>query len=102
MSNADPKLVSIRDRRFNLEERRREVVEDIKELKKEAKGVGLSKAEVAGIELDVKRKFESAEKKAARTEAEEVADSLALSGGAPLFESAKGARETTRRAMANA
>lgn len=85
MSNVDQRLQSYRDRLLRLESEKRERTTDITELRKEMKGSGLSKAEIAGIVLAVRREFESADKKAARTEAELVADQLALSGTAPLF-----------------
>lgn len=87
MTNADPKLILWFERRYRLEEQRREVAEDIKELRKEGVSTGLLKEEVAGAELEVKRRFMSDKKRAAKTAAEEVADQLALTGS-PLFEAA--------------
>jgi uncharacterized protein (UPF0335 family) len=85
MSNVDPKLASFKARLLNLETEKRARSEDIADLKKEAKSAGLSKEEIAGFVLAVRREFETADKKASRTAAEEVADMLAASGDAPLF-----------------
>ena len=84
MTNTDTRLASYKGRLLRLESEKREAAEDIKELRKEMKGAGLSKAEIAGVVLAVKREFESEDKKAARTAAEEIADMLA-GEGVPLF-----------------
>lgn len=76
MSNIDTKTKSFFDRLLNLESERRDVAESIKDLAKGMKGVGLSKDEIAGIKLAVKRRFESEEKRAARESAEAVAEAL--------------------------
>lgn len=85
MTNTDTRLAGYKARLLRLEDKKREAAEDIKEVKKEMKGAGLSKAEIAGVVLAVKREFESDERKATRTLAEEIADMLAASGDAPLF-----------------
>lgn len=85
MTNTDTRLAAYKARLMNLETARRENAEDRRELRKEMLGAGVSKTEVAGVLLAVKREFESADRKAARTAAEEVADMLGASGSAPLF-----------------
>ncbi len=85
MTNADTKLIAFRDRLTALEQTKRNAAEDGREIVKEMKSLGLSKAEISGVKLAVRRSFESADKAASRTEAEQIADQLALSGDAPLF-----------------
>lgn len=85
MSNVDPKLSAYYARVLRLETEKREAAEGLADLGKEMKANGLSADEIAGVKLAVKRSFESAEKAAKRTAAEEVADMLAASGTAPLF-----------------
>lgn len=80
MTNVDTRLAGYHDRALRLETSKREVAEDLKELRKEMKGTGLSKTEVAGVFLAVKRSFESDDRKAARTAEEEVAAMLAREG----------------------
>lgn len=84
-ANVDQRLAAFKTRALRIETEKREAAEDLKELRKEMKGVGLSKSEIAGVMLAVRREFESEDKRAARTAAEEVADMLAASGDAPLF-----------------
>ncbi len=85
MSNVDPKLIAFRNRLINVAEAKQIAAEDAREITKEMKSIGLDKDEIAGVKLAVRRHFESADKAAARTAAELVADELALSGDAPLF-----------------
>lgn len=88
MTNVDQKLAAYHARMLNLETEKRERGADIRDLRKEMKSNGLSKDEIAGITLAVRRSFESADAAAARTAAQEVADMLGASGDAPLFERA--------------
>lgn len=60
-----------------LEEARRVAKEAFAEIKAAMKEAGISKGEVAGVKLSVRRSFESAEQKAARLEAEQIAAVLA-------------------------
>lgn len=85
MTGHNGELASYRDRWLRIEMEKRERSEDLRELKKEMLGAGVSKDEVAGVALAVRREFESADRRAKRTEAERIADELAASGAAPLF-----------------
>ena len=84
MSNIDGKTRSYHDRLLALENSRRELGEDIKELMTEAKSAGFSKDEIAGIKLAVRRSFETEDKKAARLSAEEFAKALGDFADLPL------------------
>ncbi len=84
MTNTDQRLTSYRDRAIRLETEKRNLAEDLKELWKEAKGNGVSKDEIAGAKLSVKRHFEDDEKRAKRVTAEEVAASLGEFASSPL------------------
>lgn len=85
---ADARLESYYSRRLRLEEVRRETAEDIKDLKKEMKGIGLLPAEIKGIDLKVSREFESETKRTLRVESEDVAESLGQLVGTPLADAA--------------
>lgn len=76
MNNTNSQLGSFRNRIIRLETERRERSEDIKEIYIEMKGHSLSKAEIAGVRLSVKRSFETDAKFHERLNAEEVAASL--------------------------
>jgi uncharacterized protein (UPF0335 family) len=84
MKNTNSQLGSFRDRIIRLETERRERAEDIKEIYVEMKGHDLTKAEIAGVKLAVKRSFETDDKLQARLSAEEVAASLGDYVGLPL------------------
>lgn len=84
----DAKLERFFKRRLRLEEAKREVSDDIKDLKKEMKGVGLLPAEMKGIELKVGREFEAEAKRVLRVEAEDVAESLGQLADTPLGKAA--------------
>ncbi len=88
MKNTDTKLGSFLDRIIRLETERRERAEDIKEIYVEMKGRDLTKAEIAGVRLAVKRSFETDAKLQARLSAEEVAASLGHLLGTPLADAA--------------
>jgi uncharacterized protein (UPF0335 family) len=81
---ADSRLESYYARRMRLEEAKREVEEDIKDLKKEMKGVGMLPAEIKGIDIRVAREYESETKRTLRVDAEDVADSLGQLADTPL------------------
>jgi uncharacterized protein (UPF0335 family) len=85
---ADSRLESYYARRMRLEESKREIAEDIKDLKKEMKGVGMLPAEIKGIDIRVAREYESETKRTLRVEAEDVADSLDQLVGTPLADAA--------------
>ena len=84
MSNVDSKTKAYFDRLLRLENEKRDLAETAKDLTKEMKGCGLSKEEISGIKLAVKREFETADKKASREEAEEIADALGGFADSPL------------------
>lgn len=84
MSNVDGKTKAYFERAVRIETEKRTLAEDAKELKKEMKGNGLTPEEVSGIALAVKRHFETADKKAKRTAAEDVADALGGFADSPL------------------
>ncbi len=93
MSNVDERLVAYKRRLLALTEEKQRVAEDISELNKEMKGVGVSKDEAAGVKLAVKRSFETADKKATRITAEEIADSLGDYADMPLGKAAVAAAD---------
>jgi len=76
MKNTNSHLGWFRDRIIRLETERRERAEDIKEVYVEMKARDLTKAEIAGVRLAVRRSFETDAKLQARLSAEEVAASL--------------------------
>lgn len=76
MTNIDTRALAFKDRLIRLEQERKDRAEDIKDIGKEMKGVGMSPAEIAGVKLAVKRYFETADAKAKRETAEEFAASL--------------------------
>lgn len=80
----DGKTAQYRDRFHRIETDRRELAEDFKELKTEAKSAGFSKEEIAGIILSVKRSFETEEKRVSRITSEQVADALGDFANLPL------------------
>ena len=82
MTNFDPKLAGFTTRGFQIAEKRREASEDLKDLRAEMKGAGLSEAEVDGVMLAIRRHGESDKRKAKRDAAEDVYSGL------PLFEAA--------------
>jgi uncharacterized protein (UPF0335 family) len=84
MKNTDAKLGSFRDRIIRLETERRERAEDIKEIYVEMKCCNLTKAEIAGVRLAVKRSFETDTKMRDRLDAEDVAASLGDYADLPL------------------
>lgn len=88
MTNVHQKLAAYRDRWLDLEGEKRDRAEDIKQLRTEMASNRCSKDEIAGVALDVKRQFETPERRAKRTAAEHIADMLGASGDAPLFERA--------------
>ena len=87
MTNIDTRLASYKARAIQIETSKREAAEDLKELRKEMKSNEITKDEIGGVFLAVKRHFESEEKKATRTAQEAVADMLA-SEGVALFAAA--------------
>ena len=86
MTNTDRDLAAYAARAERLDDDRRAAVEDLKELFAEAKDKGRSKADIDGIRLHLKRRHWDAEKYARLRAAEAVADQLAASGTAPLFD----------------
>ena len=82
MTNVDPKLAGFTARGFQIAEKRREASEDLKDLRQEMKGAGLSEAEVDGVMLAIRRQGESDKRKARREAAEDVFTTL------PLFSAA--------------
>ena len=84
MSNVDTRALAFKDRLTRLEEERRNLADDVKDLAKEMAGVGLSKDEIAGIKLAVRRSFETDEKRAKRITVEEFAESLGSMRDLPL------------------
>jgi hypothetical protein len=85
MSNTNAPLLAFKNKVLEIETRKREAAEDMRDLRTEMKSAGVAPHEIAGIMLAVRRSFESDEKTAKRTAAEEVADMLGASGDAPLF-----------------
>ena len=88
-SNTDERAVEYRNRLTHLEEEKRQLSEDIREISKEMKSSGLSKEEIAGIKLAVRRYFETDAKRMSRETAEEFAASLGQLIGTPLGEAAR-------------
>ncbi len=88
MSNVDQRLVEYKRRLLTLTEEKQRIAEDISELNKEMKSHGVSKDEAAGVKLAVKRSFETADRKATRLTAEEIADSLGEFADMPLGKAA--------------
>lgn len=84
MTNVDTRAVAFKERLTRLEQERRNLAEDIKDLSKEMKGVGMSADEVAGVKLAVRRSFETDEKRAKRETVEEFASSLGSMRDLPL------------------
>ena len=87
-SNTDARAASFLARLIQLEDERREYAEDRRELTKEMAGAGLSKDEIAGIKLAVKRHYESEEARAKRVSVEEFAESLGSLRELPLGQAA--------------
>jgi uncharacterized protein (UPF0335 family) len=76
MTNVDTRAQAFLNRLTKLEQEKRNLSEDIKDLSKEMKGVGMSADEIAGVKLAVRRSFETDEKRAKRETVEEFAASL--------------------------
>ena len=85
MTNVDPKIAAFLPRFRTVRDEKKQIAEMEKDLKAEAKSVGLTKTDIAGILLALKREDMTAEKRADHEAACEVADMLAGSGTAPLF-----------------
>lgn len=83
-TNTDTRAIAFKERLTRLETEKRNLAEDIKDLGKEMKGVGMSADEVAGVKLAVRRSFESDEKRAKRETVEEFAASLGGFRDSPL------------------
>jgi uncharacterized protein (UPF0335 family) len=71
MSMADQRLVSIVDRLVRLEEERRALAADMKDIRQEAKSAGYNVAALGDI---VKERLETAKQKAAREDRETARD----------------------------
>jgi hypothetical protein len=84
MTNTDERAASFRMRLINIEEERRARMEDAKEIAIEMKQADLTKAEIVGIKLSVKRHFETLEKKLLRETAESFAAALGDFADMPL------------------
>lgn len=76
MTNTDERALAFKDRLIRLEETKREIAEDMKDLALEMKSAGLLKEEMAGIKLAVRRHFESQEKRKFRESVEDFAAAL--------------------------
>lgn len=89
-NNAPSQLRSFVDRLVRLEERKREIAEDIKDVKIEAKGAGFDKRVVTQM---VRETMMDEEQRAAQREFEEICEvyraSLGMLGGTPLGEAAR-------------
>lgn len=79
-----PDLARFRDRLVNLEQEARDIASSRADLKVEMKSAGLSKTDIAGIKLAVRRHFESPEAREDRQSAEAVAEALGVLVGTPL------------------
>jgi uncharacterized protein (UPF0335 family) len=88
MTNVDTRAQAFLERLTRLETEKRNLSEDIKDLAKEMKGVGMGPDEIAGIKLAVRRSFETDEKRAKRQTVEEFASSLGAFGDSPLGQAA--------------
>jgi uncharacterized protein (UPF0335 family) len=88
MTNVDARAQAFLNRLTKLEQEKRNLSEDIKDLSKEMKGVDMSADEIAGVKLAVRRSFESDEKRAKRETVEEFASSLGAFGDSPLGQAA--------------
>lgn len=84
MTNTDTRAAAFLTRLTKLETEKRYLSEDIRELAKEMKGIGMSADEIAGVKLAVRRSFESDEKRVKRETAEEFAASLGGLRDSPL------------------
>jgi uncharacterized protein (UPF0335 family) len=84
MSNVDGKTKAYFDRMLRLETEARELAESKRDLAKEMKGCGLTKEEIAGIKLAVRREFETEDKRVSREAAEDVAEALGDFKDSPL------------------
>ena len=62
-TNDDPKVRELRLRALKLEEQKREVISDIRDLYLEAKGSGIDDINIAGIQRAVKLTFRDIEKR---------------------------------------
>jgi len=87
VSNTD-RAAAFLARLVNLEQERRENAEDRKELGTEMKAADLTKVEIAGIKLAVKRHFEDDGARALRESVEEFAEALGGFKDTPLGEAA--------------
>jgi len=72
-SNVDERLQSFVTRVVNLETEKRERAEDIREVYSEAKSAG---HDIPALRIVVKRALESADKRAKRETAEQIAESM--------------------------
>lgn len=88
MTDRERALAKYRDRMVAIEQERRDRSDDLREIAVEMKSAGLTKAEVAGVKLAVRRHFEDEQKRAARESAEEIAEALGALADTPLGEAA--------------
>lgn len=82
--------VRFRDRLISLEQEARDGASARADLRVEMKSAGLSKADIAGIKLAVRRHFETSEQRAERESAEEIATALGEFAFSPLGAAAIG------------
>lgn len=86
--NSNSDLARFRDRLINLQEEINAARDAVKDVGVEMKSAGLSKAEIRGVKLAVKRRFEDEEKREARESAEEIADALGAFASSDLGKAA--------------
>ena len=83
-SNADTKIAAFYTRWHRLESERRDLAEDIRELRKEMLSAGIPKSDIPGVALAVRRSFESDKARVRRLSAEELAAALGPFADSPL------------------
>jgi uncharacterized protein (UPF0335 family) len=91
-SNVDERALRFRERLVNLENEKRTLSEDIRDLVTEMKSAGLTPVEIAGVKLAAKRALEEDAKRQKRESIEEFAASLGEFADLPLGAAAVAAR----------
>lgn len=83
-TNTDERAAGYLARLIRLESDKREIAEDQREIAKEMKSSGMTKVEIAGVKLRLRRHFEDDDKREFRESVEEFAESLGALRDLPL------------------